>query len=189
MQQQEFFADSAASEAAFMLPPDVTAIPFPSATAPEAPAAAQEQEQAPEPEPVEEDVPEFDPKQKEPFSGLLYVGALTHKFSLYGHSFVIATPTQTERLQMGIVIQPYQNTLSAEIAYSTALVAAYLVSIDGVMLPEPIMTNPKETSLLDRFTWVTENIRRPVIDKIFDECLKLDGTVMGVLDAMGKASG
>jgi hypothetical protein len=185
--QQEFFADEAASMAAFQLPPEVPSGPaFPmEVPAPEKPAQSQE----PTPEPIAEDVPEFDPQHRKPFTGLLYIGALTKRFDMFGHNFTIATPTQTERLQIGQVIQPWQGTVTGEIAYQTALVAAYLVDVDGQKLPEPVMTNPKETALHDRFRWVSDNLRRVVIDRIFDECLTLDGQVDEVLAAMGKASG
>jgi len=188
MPQQDLFADDAAAEAAFQLPPE----PFPTGPAflPDQSVAPEPQPAPePEPEPIQEDVPEFDARHREPFRGLLYVGALTEDFELFGHSFRIGTPTQTERLQIGQVIQPWQGTVTGEIAYQTALVAAYLIEVDGQKLPEPIMTNPKETALHDRFRWVSENLRRVVIDEIFDRCLKLDGKVEDVLAAMGKASG
>lgn len=188
MAQQDLFADDAAAEAAFQLPPE----PFPSGPAflPDQSVMPQpEPEPAPAPEPVQEEVPEFDPRHREPFKGLLYVGALLDTFEVFGHSFTIGTPTQTERLQIGQVIQPWQGTVTGEIAYQTALVAAYLIDIDGVKLPEPVLNNPKETALHDRFRWVSDNIRRPVINEIFDRCLRLDSKVDDVLAAMGKASG
>jgi hypothetical protein len=182
---ETFYADDAAAQAAFQLPPDFSQGTTFEPHEETPPAAAQ----APEPVVPEEDVPEFDPKFKQPFTGLLYVGALTKTFELYGHSFTIASPTQTERLQMGQVIEPFQGTVTGEIAYQSALVAAYLVDIDGKKLPQAIMIDPKETALHDRFKWVNENLRRPVIDKIFEECLVLDSKVDEVLEAMGKASG
>ena len=185
---QDLFADDAAAEAALQLPPE----PFPTGPAflpDQSLAPAPEPETAPEPEPIEEEVPEFDSRHREPFKGLLYIGALTEDFELFGHQFRIGTPTQTERLQIGQVIQPWQGTVTGEIAYQTALVAAYLIEIDGVKLPEPVLNNPKETALHDRFRWCSENLRRVVIDEIFDRCLKLDSKVDGVLAAMGKASG
>jgi hypothetical protein len=187
----DFFADEAAATAAFQLPPDPEEELAALAGVPAFPGEAEPPEAAQEPEEPEreEDIPEFDPAYRQPFKGLLYVGALTKSFELFGHHFTIATPTQTERLQIGQVIEPFQNTLTAEIAYQTALVAAYLVDIDGTKLPEPVVTNPKETALHDRFRWVSENLRRPVLDRIFDECLKLDRQVDDVLAAMGKASG
>jgi len=187
----DLFADEQAASAAFQLPPNpedelaaLTGVPaFPGPDEGQEPA---EETQAPA---IEERLPEFDPAYRQPFKGLLFVGALTTSFELFGHHFTIATPTQTERLQIGQVIEPFQNTVTAEIAYQTALVAAYLVDIDGTKLPEPVVSNPKETALHDRFRWVSENLRRPVLDRVFDECLKLDRQVDDVLAAMGKASG
>lgn len=181
--------DDAAAQAALSLPPGVE-LYSPTAEEPPKPERPAESPQPePETEPVAEDVPEFDPKHRQPFSGLLYVGALTDSFELFGHRFTIATPTQTERLQIGQVIAPYQNTVTAEVAYQTALVAAYLTEIDGHKLPEPVLSNPKETALHDRFRWVSENMRRVVVDQLFDRCLQLDTQVNDVLAAMGKASG
>lgn len=130
---------------------------------------------------------EFDPKWREAFTGLLYVGALAESFSLFGHEFVVATPTQTERLQMGIVIKDYVDTIAGEQAYATVMVAAFLVSVDGYKLPEPVVTNPKETALHDRFRWVSQNLRKQVIERVYARCLELDAEVDGALEAMGKA--
>lgn len=179
-----FQADDVAVQTAFGVPEDPQG-PF------GAPEPAQPPESASEPDekPAEEAVPEFDPKYREPFTGLLYIGALTDSTTLFGHHFTISTPTTTERLQIGQVIAPYQGTVTGELAYQTALVAAYLVSIDGTKLPEPVLSNPKETALHDRFRWVTENLRRPVIEELFDWCLRLDSQVEGALSAMGKARG
>lgn len=145
---------------------------------------------APEPsEAVSEGIPEFDPRFREPFTGLLYVGALTKDATVYGHHFTLATPTQTERLQMGPIIQPFAQTPTGELAYMTVLVAAYLTKIDGQDLPKPVLNDPKESALADRFRWVSDNLKRQVIVALFDECLELDKQVDDVLVAMGKASG
>lgn len=130
---------------------------------------------------------EFDPRWKEPFTGLLYIGSLTSTETVFGHDFVISTPTQTERMQIGQVIAPYMETVSGNIAYATAFVAACLVSVDGRKLPEPVLNNPKETALHDRFKWVAENLRKPVVDELYGRCLELDMQVDRVLEAMGKA--
>jgi hypothetical protein len=141
----------------------------------------------PEPEPVL-DYREFDPKHREAFTGLLYVGHLDHEFQLYGHTFRIATPTQTERLQVGPVVKEFRDTITNEIAYQAAVVALYLVSIDGQALPQPILANAKDAAVRDRFNWVTENMRRPVINAVFDQSMILEDVVDETLEAMGKAS-
>jgi hypothetical protein len=188
----EPFADDAATQAALAFPgPDFVGqeppvlTPPPSVSAPEPPAPEPE----PEADPYDEKIPEFDPKWKQAFSGLLYIGSLTETFSLYGHEFTIATPSQTEFLQIGLVIEPYQNTIMAEIAYQMARVAAYLVSVDGQPLAQPITTDPKETALDRRFRWVTDTLKRELVNKLNDKCLEMDAKMEGALEAMGKALG
>jgi len=178
----ESYADEAAVQAAMGLPPYEPELSL----SPPTPTLPPEPEE-PEEDAFVEDVSEFDPKWRQPFSGLLYVGALTDSFEVYGHRFTIATPTLTEHLQIGQVIEPYQSTVMAEVAFQTARVAAYLVEIDGKGLPRPITNDPKETSLHQRFQWVTDNLKRPVINRISDRCYELDAKVEGVLEAMGKA--
>ena len=174
------FADEAAHEAFLALPADP-----PQPNVPPVPQAEE-----PEPEkPFQENIPEFDERYREPFTGLLYVGALTKDVTVFGHHFTLATPTQTERLQMGPVIQPFAQTATGEQAYMTVLVSAYLTKIDGRELPKPILNDPKESALAERFRWVGENLKRQVINALFDECLALDNQVDEVLVAMGKAQG
>lgn len=153
-------------------------------------------EQRGEPLSVQEEAPrsqedftprEFDLKHKEPFTGLLFVGALTDEFTLWGHRFVIATPTQTERMQIGPLIRDYADTIAGDLAYATALVAAYLVSVDNQPLPRPVVKDVRETALRDRFRWVSDTLQKPVIDYLFSKCLELDQQVDDVLEAMGKA--
>lgn len=194
MDQYNFTADDAAARDILQLPPEFVATPGPWRPGDGKSAATEPQAPAEPAEPVEEarvpdGPPEFDEKHRMKFRGMLYVGALTDQFELFGHSFTIATPSETERLQIGLVMQPYQATMTAEIAYQNALVAAYLVDIDGRKLPEPVTTDPKDVALLHRFKWVTANLRRAVVNRLFERCLVLDKQVDDVLAAMGKASG
>lgn len=163
--------DSVLAEAVFESAPQTDTAP---------PPAPEEQEDR-EHQPLE-----FDQKWREPFTGLLYVGALTVTEYVFGHEFVLSTPTQTERMEIGQVIAPYVDTVSGQIAYTTAFVAACLVSVDGQRLPEPVMRG-KDTALHDRFKWVHENLRKPVVDELYSRCLELEMKVQQVLDAMGKA--
>lgn len=145
-----------------------------------------EPEQAPAPEQI---VPpkEFDPRWRTAFTGLVFLGHLEQEFEVWGHKFLIMTPSHLEKMNMGLVHAPYANTLSTEIAFEAAMVAAYLHSVDGTELPKPISNDPKETALHDRFKWVIDTLKRPVISKIYNECLALDDEVEKVLDAMGEA--
>lgn len=130
---------------------------------------------------------EFDPRWREPFHGLLYLGQLDEEFVIWGHKFRIVTPSQAERMQIGVVHKPFANTLSTEIAFETVLVAAYLHSIDGQELPAPVLNTAKDNALQDRYNWVVENLKRPVIAKVYNKCLALEEQVDEVLAAMGEA--
>jgi hypothetical protein len=132
---------------------------------------------------------EFDERCKEPFTGLLYLGALDDEFSIWGHRFKIATPSVAEKMQLGALHVPYANTMASEIAYQTLQVAAFLVSVDGHELPKPVLNDAKENAVRDRFEWVANNLRQEVIDEVFGRCMTLNAKVRDALEAMGKARG
>lgn len=166
--------------------PSLFGRPLDDVTAEQRGSSSPQQEE--EPQPQEDFTPrEFDPRHRESFTGLLFVGALTDEFTLWGHRFVIATPTQTERMQIGPLIKEYTETIAGDLAYATALVAAYLVSVDGHELPKPVTKDVRETALRDRFRWVADTLQAPVINYLFSKCLELDQQVDDVLEAMGKA--
>lgn len=149
----------------------------------------------PPPQPEEPEVPqedlkprEFDARARDAFHGLLWIGHLSQEVQRYGHIFKLVTPSGTERIQIGQVIAEWRNTLTEEVAFMQATVAAFLVSVDGVALPEPVLNHPKETALQDRFTWVGENFSsRALLNELFQECLILDQQSDIALEAMGKA--
>ena len=150
------------------------------------PPAAPEPDQQPESGQAEQ-LPEFDPRFRKPFEGLLYLGRLSDEVIIWGHQFQLLTPSTAERLEMGLLIHEFEGTLAYDFAYATALVAAYLVEVDGTPLPQPITNDAKDTALLSRWNWVKNTLRRPVIERLFQQCFLLDDTVRKVLDAMGKA--
>jgi hypothetical protein len=155
--------------------------------APPLPIAEPPAEPASEPEP--EKLPEFDPRHRTEFEGLLFLGRLQETVPFLGHRFRLVTPSSAERLQMALLQAPYQETVGAEYAYACAMVAAFLIEVDGKPLPQPITNDPKDTALEQRWDWVLNNLRRPVVEHLFNECFRLDGQVREILDAMGKASG
>lgn len=137
----------------------------------------------------EPDFREFDPRYKDPFTGLLYLGYLENEVELYGHRFRLCTPTQADRLKIGPVIKEYADTATGELAYQCALVAAYLTSVDGQPIAIPIFTSEQAPSVRDKFGWVIENLRRLIISELSDKCFELEDEVAETLKAMGKASG
>jgi len=137
---------------------------------------------------AEEPLPEFDPKHREDFEGLLYLGKLTHEFEWLGHRFLIRTLSVDESLEIGLVTRQYEGTISQAKAYQAAVVAACTIKVDGKPMPIPLTDDPGDSALLNRL----EAVKRwfpPTLDKIYEEFLLLEDRVTKVLDAMGKAKG
>lgn len=165
--------------------------PPPSSTAPEentephrATAEAPPEGAASEERPL----PEFDPRVRQDFDGLLFLGALTNQFEWLGHTFVIKTLSTDELLEVSLLVKEWQGTLGEMKAYSAAIVAACTVSVDGKPLPQPISANPGDLPVRNRFNMV----RRwypTTLDVVYDEYMQLERRVLEVMDAMGKVNG
>lgn len=180
-------------------PPDVVAqvSPEPTSTVPRGPSvttpdldlephrdAAEEAEDQEETEPL----PEFDPKHRLDFEGLLYLGALTDEFSYLGHKFLIRTLTTNEVLEVGLLHKPYADSLGDVKAYQAALVAACVIKVDGQSLPLPITNDVSDTPLANRFQYVREHWFPPILDAIYERYLLLERRVDDALRAMGNPS-
>lgn len=137
---------------------------------------------------TEEPLPEFDPRYREDFDGLLYLGCLSNEFEWLGHKFLIRTLSVDETLEIGLITEPYEGTMSAPKAYQAAVVAACTVKVDGRPLPIPLTDDPADSVLRNRM----EAVKRwfpPTLDRIYEEYILLEDRVAKVLDAMGKVSG
>jgi hypothetical protein len=132
----------------------------------------------------------MDPRHREDFVGLLYLGRLEETCTVAGHRFLLRTPSQPDRLEMGPLHKPYLNTVTTEPAWRLVTVAAYLRGIDSQVAPEPLSS--AVTALRTRLDWVRENIySEKIIERLYDECLILDGRVrevIGALDGQGETS-
>jgi hypothetical protein len=141
-----------------------------------------------EQEETTEPLPEFDPKHRLDFEGLLYLGALTHEFTYLGHAFKIRTLSTDEVLEIGLLHRPYVDTLSDVKAYQAALVAACVVTVDGKPLPMPITNDVADTPLANRFAYVRRSWFPPILDAVYEQYLLLEGRVDDVLRSMGNPS-
>lgn len=167
-----------------LTPVDETAAAFvPIVTVPEDPPEA-----APSPLASVDSV--FDEKYREDFTGLLYLGKLEDECTVAGHRFLLATPTQDDRLEMGPLHKPWVNTITGEMAWRTIFVAAYLRRIDEEVAPEPL--NSSITGLRTRFDWVRRSIVSDIIiEKLFEQCMIIDARVRELieeLDGLGESS-
>jgi hypothetical protein len=140
-------------------------------------------ETEPEEGPFDDVDTELDPKIREDFIGLTYLGKLEETCRVAGHTFLLRTPSQVDRLEMGPLHKPYLNTVTTEAAWRQLTVAAYLRRIDSQVAPDPL--SPSITALRVRLDWVRENIySEQVVDRLYDECLLLDSRVRDVIEAL-----
>jgi hypothetical protein len=152
---------------------------------------ATDADDAPEQPPAPDDLPEFDPHYRDPFYGLIYIGALSRDFDLFGHRIKIRTLKQNEILMIGEITKPYLATLSEAKAYTQAVVSMALVTVDGRELPTLPLGDGSQlaTWAQARFGWVGEQYHDTVVAAIYNYYLVLADTVSQVIEAMGKASG
>jgi hypothetical protein len=134
-------------------------------------------------------LPEFDSRVREPFEGLLFLGALTKEFPLLGHTIKIRTLQIDETLEIGLLHREYVGTIADIRAYATMVVAACLVSVDGRPMPSPLGDDVGDTPLSNRYAYVRDHYYPVTVDRIYEEYLVLESEVGRVLDAMGEASG
>lgn len=134
-------------------------------------------------------LPEFDPKVRDPFNGLLFLGSLQDKFDWGGHSFTIRTLRSGELADVALAIKKYDGTDGEMKAYQGAVAAASLLDIDGegFPLPTPIRSDEKEFDR--RFAYIMRNWFPPTLDAIYERYITLELTVREVVEAMGNRSG
>lgn len=135
-------------------------------------------------------LPTFDRRYQDEFEGLLYLGALTKSFDWLGHRFVIRTLTQEEVLTVALLIKQWSGTLGEAKAYTTAMAALAVVSVDDKPLPMPVGDGEGEFAWAhQRFNYVRANWFQFTVDKVYSEYLVLESKAQEVIDAMEKASG
>lgn len=131
----------------------------------------------------------FDPRFRQDFEGLLFIGKLTDNFTWLGHRFVIRTIPSDDLLEIGLLHKPFNATVSDVKAYQMLVVAATIVSIDGQQPPFPISNEVGDTLLNNRFRWVQKSLFPPTIDVIYERYLILEKRVEDVIEEMGKVFG
>jgi hypothetical protein len=131
----------------------------------------------------------FDERHKEPFHGLMYLGALSKTFTWAGHEFHIRTLTTDEILIVALITARYEGTLAQNRAYSAAVVALATQSVDGEPLPFPYMESTGHEWADQRFNYVTGKWYSFTIDAVYSEYLVLEAKAREVMNAMGNLSG
>lgn len=133
-------------------------------------------------------LPEFDPRWRNEFEGLLFLGALTKEFEWMGHRFTIKTLSTEELLEVSLLVKEWQNSLGEVKAYQAAMVSACLVKVDGKSMPQPLSRDPGDSPVRNRMNLVLRWFPT-TLDAVYEQYLTLENNVAEVMDAMGKVGG
>lgn len=134
-----------------------------------------------------EGVTTFDPRYRDDFEGLLFIGRLSGSFRWLGHQFVIRTLTTKEFIEIGVLSAPYRNTDAAIKANQCGIIAACVQSVDGRNdMTLPLTRADGDTKLANRFQYVMQNWYAPTLDKVYEEYLKLELRVREVIQELGE---
>lgn len=124
----------------------------------------------------------FDPRWREPFEGLVYLGHLESEVDFAGHRFVVRTLKTGEKLEALQICRPYEDSISFARAYRAAIAAAGLVSVDGM----PIIVPHKGISLVrQKYDYITQNWYDIVIEQLYLEIDRLEGQVVKIMEELG----
>lgn len=115
--------------------------------------------------------------------GLINLGRLTKEVTVRGNRVRLRTLTIGEELEVGLLVQPYANTLVEGRAYACAVIAASVDSVNG----KPLVTNfgPGEGDLLRRrFDHVRNNWYWPVIEELYEQFVTLQAEQFEALEEL-----
>lgn len=125
---------------------------------------------------------EFDPKWREAFEGLLFLGHLEDTVEIPGHSFVVRTLRTGEKLEALQVCRPYEGSISYARAYRAAMAAAGLVLVDG----SPVVVASRTVGAVrQKYDYLVNNWYDPVIEVLYERIDALEGQVVRIMEEMG----
>jgi len=125
----------------------------------------------------------YDPEWTDEINGLMYLGR-SRMVKIGPHSIVIRMPAAEASMQAMLFVKAYDNSPAALRAVTIATLAVCIESVNGNALPEGLLADGSDT-LETRFNWVSK-WSNPVIDKIYDEYLILEGQIREAIDSLGK---
>lgn len=108
----------------------------------------------------------FPDEYKQPFIGLLYVGAMKKTVEYAGHKIVLRTLTQGEELRVGQLTREYVGCRNETSALKLYYVAAAVESVDGKSMLNELHDD------VDPITTKAEQMKEwyaPVVEYLYDE--------------------
>ena len=116
------------------------------------------------------------------FHQLSSVGHLTHTFQAFGHEFTIRTLTIDEEVSIGQLIKHLDGNITQDKALITGIVAASLVTIDGLpAFADPVIDNPS-LNLREKYRQISEKWHWPIISKINEQYVVLQEKMYQTLE-------
>jgi hypothetical protein len=138
-------------------------------------------------EPEVEEFTAFDPRHREAFEGVMWLGHLEDSFEAFGHSFTIKTLTAGEKLAVARLIMDFERSVAYGRAFHAACAAASLLLIDG--RPVPVAQKPgpdgNPSIVRQKYEWLVNSFYEPVIEVIFSKLDALEAQVLEVLAELG----
>ena len=132
--------------------------------------------------------PTLDPRYKDDFNGLFYLGYLSDEFEFAGHRFNIRTLNTDAMLEVALWCKKYEATIADSRAYATAVVAASIELLDGRPLYRPLGPGGDNAKDLEMRIAVVRKWFRWTIDHAYTKCLELERRVDELVSLLGKAS-
>jgi hypothetical protein len=124
----------------------------------------------------------FDPRWRNSFEGLAYLGYLDGDVEIPYHSFKVRTLTTGEKIKVVQMIRELEDSIGYPRAYRAAVAAAGLVLVDG----KPLLVGKKSLDVISqKYRYVTDNWYDYVIDILYDKINELEGSVLEVLKELG----
>jgi hypothetical protein len=114
---------------------------------------------------------QFPERWQADYIGLIYLGYLEEEVQIPHHKFLIRTLTVGEKIQVSRIVKDVQDTLGFNRAYKAAVVAAGLLSVDGM----PIVTPEKNKPLVrDKYEYVICEWHDMIVDLLYRAIDKLE---------------
>ena len=120
--------------------------------------------------------------------GLLRLGKLSEEVEIWGNKIGIRTLTIGEELEASLIAKKYGETMDAERAYATALVAASVQYENGVPLVRALGPEKEGHTIERRFRYIQDNWYWPVVQAIYSHYAALVKRVDQSLGELEKKS-
>jgi hypothetical protein len=130
----------------------------------------------------------LDPRYKDDFNGLMFLGYLTDEFDWAGHRFSIRTLNTDAMLEVALWCKKYEATIADSRAYATAVVAASIELLDGRPLYRTLGPGGDNAKDLELRIAVVRRWFRWTIDYVYSRSLELERRVDELVSLLGKAS-